>query len=354
MKVQITSSLVLGIISYLSLCVWDARAEVNVVQSEHPKFRQTYSLFARAERADTDPSPVHSVTPVASKSKLVRRAQRWTPDEEGLLLELRDNQRLSWDEILPSFPGRGWKALQTRYYLLKEDPSTLEEKAIKKKWSLEEREQLLALKRENKSWEEIAEEIPGRSIGALKGQYNKLQRDVSVPKRATSRWTAEEDNYLRQLAEEDLSWEERMDRFNTHFNTRPIPRTLGALRARISDLRPSRPGRKGRFTRAEDDEIIDALKLNMTVEEISELIERSRYMTFERIRMLENSGLIESAPQLAYNRSYTEADLEQIYRLWNEGKSFEDIAIEDFPGRRANGLRQAYRKYRIRKESKGE
>lgn len=347
MKVYITSSLALGICSFLSLCIWDVRAEVNVVQSDHPKYRQTYGFFTRADHVDTDLSPLNSATPAASKPKLVRRARLWTPDEESLLLELRDNQRLSWEQILPSFPDRGWKALETKYYALKSGPSRGRVRATPKVWSGEEEEQLVAMRRENRSWAEIGKRFPERSIEALKTKYRQLFNDFTVPKRAIDRWTAEEDNYLIQLREEeeDLSWEEILARFNARFSTRAIPRTLVSLQSRSSNLNPVQPNKKGPFTSEEDDDIIDGLNLNMKLDEIAELLGRSKKLTYDRIKILEQMGRIEPAPQLG-RRRYTETEREQVYNLRNEGESWEEIAIGHFPGRSISSIREVYRKYR--------
>ena len=152
MKIDIISSLVLGKIFFFFLvfCVLDVRAEINI-QPYSCEFRQALS-------------PVHSVKSTASKPKLFRRGQKWTAEEEERLIRLRA-QRISWDELVESFPGRTWTAIRAKYSKLTMDRSKPPKKVVR--WTKEEKELLLELVKTGVSYEEIAKRFPGRSPGAI-------------------------------------------------------------------------------------------------------------------------------------------------------------------------------------------
>lgn len=131
------SSLVLGTYCLLKLLIFDIKAVISV-RSYPSKVRQTYSLAARAEHDRSDLSQARSVEP-----KIIKRAKSWTGEEEKELLKLRE-QKLSWEEINEVFPERTWTALKIKHSKLIRDANRKKQKF--KPWSEEERSLLLELK----------------------------------------------------------------------------------------------------------------------------------------------------------------------------------------------------------------
>ena len=410
MKFFVAGSFVLGLFSFLSLSVRILGIDVDISdQSYDPRIRRTHHLATRAEHVDGNSSPVNSLgsAEAAWEPKLHRRAwERWTPDEEELLLELREQQRLSWKEILEYFPTRNWRALAAKYHKLTHDSSTIGKKTAKRPeaWTREEHERLVELREMNVSWDELTEIFPGRSVTAIKSQYYRLTSPT--PKDVIERWTAEEDSYLSQLGEEGLSWDERETLFNTRFKTSSDRRTLGALQARYSYLRPSarnvqwtteqdnyllqlgeeglpwnertslfnarfrtpstrrtsgalqkrysllvtsKPARKGAFTPEEDDEIIKALNSGIPVEEIFQTLKRGKRSVKRRIKQLKKLNRVNPELQVGNRRTFTDADFKLIHELRNRGLLWKDITTNHFPEQSITGVRVAYREY-YRKE----
>ena len=133
-----------------------------------------------------------------------------------------------------------------------------------------------------------------------------------------------------------------MTRFNTHFNSGFIDRTRMALHKRFLYLAPKETVR---FTSEEDDQIIEALRLKMTVAEISELLGRKRISIYTRIRKLKKLNRLDEATHVKNPHSYTDAEIKLIHKLRTEGVSWKDIATNHFPGRSSNGIRLKYWRY---------
>ena len=147
MNFKLISSFLLGLYSFFSLYILLVTANVGA-QSE------TYSLAAHAEPVNSDVPPVDIVHTAASEAKLLRRAQ-----------------------------------------ILKRGPP----------WTTEEVELLLKLKAEGKSWNEIKEYFPTRSIGSLNVKYTRsftLSKEIKLP------WTAKEDDYLVEGLKSGMTYEE--------------------------------------------------------------------------------------------------------------------------------------------------
>ena len=278
MRFRIISSLLLELyffffffFFFFSLCVLDVKAEVSV-QPYPPR----------------NPSPANVVESTASepKLKLYRRGRHWRPEEEELLLELRE-QRMSWDEINKFFPERSWHAISSKHSKLTQGPSAKRSKY--RAWTSEEKELLLKLGKTDASWEEIAENLPGRSANAALNQYFKLTRGSPAPKSRLTVWTAEEDASL-----------------------------------------------------------VEAAESGMTFVDISRLLERSIQMVQIRIRMLERSDRLEPSP---WGRWYDAADFELARELLAKGLSWETIATRYFPGRPTGKyMRRVYGEFRKQKE----
>ena len=333
MKIQVVSSL------FFTLCVLNSKAEVSAT-SYLSKFRQTYSpLASRAEQlVDGDLTSVDSVYSSTLAPKLSKRSgerRSWSSKELELLLELRDERQLPWSEISEFFPQRGWQAIKTRYSIITRDPDRTKKKI--KPWADEEKEVLLKLRKMGLSWGEIAEHIPGRSPKAVKRKYQHLTGDVEVPKAVKRQWSTEENKLILKLAEEGVPWRERVKYFDD--------RSMKALKLQYTMLKSRNPALYEKYTPEEDDEIVKALELGMTVEETAQVLERDIESVSKHITKLVQSKRLERAPQIAIGRPYSVADFELIREMRGRGMSWDQIVTKSFPGRTKDGIRTGYGRY---------
>ena len=374
MRIDIISSLVLGTIFFFFVfCVLDVRAEVNVQPYSH-KFGTTHL------------SRVYSVKSTASKPKLFKRSQKWTPEEEERLIRLRA-QRIPWGELEGSFPGRTWSALKIKHSDLTKDPAKSPKKV--KRWTKEEKELLLKLVKTGISYKEIAKQFPGRDPDALKAQYRYITRGRTVPKGFNKQYTTEEDERLLGLRRDGIAWKEierlfdkrslsslmnryivltssdftfEEDELLRELEERNIPwpqrvtffnnRTLEALQERLEVLR-STPTRSGSiFTPEEDDLIVEALEEGMKAEEIAQFLERTTKSVHHRVQRLRGLHRFSSALPKGYR--YTVDDFELIREMLETGMSWKDIAAEHFPQRGSRSVQRAYERYEARRQKENE
>ena len=290
--------------------------------------------------AKSYPSPSNSGRVAASEQKLYRRT-RWTAEEEERLVALRE-QEMSWEEISELFPERSWQALMAKYHRLTPDVLT----RTVNFWTEEEKKLLLELVEAGKSWEEIAEYFPGRTVTAVRATHNRLTTDVQAPRRVVRKWTAEEDELLLELAKARVPWEERV----THFDSR----TLGALTTRYEILKAPGTPREGLeiFTSEEDDLIVEGIELGMTLVEISQLLDRSTPAIKRRKEKLRQLKRLD--PSIDKGRTYTAADYELMRELVEKGMPWRKISAEYFPSRPNRGPEAAYRRYKSQKQREEE
>ena len=296
--------------------------------------RTWLALEARYLKLTRDPS-------VPKKRR--KKADRWTPKEEELLIELRDGRRLPWNEIDQHFPSRGWKALRAKYYQLKRGrpaPKTI----LDRSWTPEEYDQLMTLKKEGKSWKEIAEAMPGRSQESLESRYQSLTRMTRGTRTPTKtgfkEFTQEEDELLLELGKTDMPWKDRAKRFDG--------RSISSLKSRYLKLLPPEQPRSRRWTRREEEQLIEAVKSDMTLAEIAEQIGRSYEVVRKRVRKLQKSNQIDPALKRK-GRLYTAAEVERLYEMVERGMRWDDIAKE-FPGRTVESLQGKYKQYQKARE----
>ena len=329
MNFRFVSSLLLGTYSF-SFHVSNIKAEGVSLQSSPPTVRQTNSLINGAENTNANIN--------GSEAKLFRRGQLWTHEEEQLLLKLREEER-PWDEISEFFPERNWQALASRYHSLKR---TMQEKPKEvQSWTPEEDKVLLDLRETGISWRKIAESLPERNERAIRNRYRHLKRGSPAPKEFRRRYSAEEDELLLKLAEAGIPWEERV----TYFDDR----SHKSLEQRFTKISQTKVA--GHFSSEEDSLLIEALETGMTVEEVSQLLERSIRGVQTRIRKLEQLNRLDPVLELVKGRTYTAADFDLMQELVGKGMSWEDMAAEYFPGRSGTGLSIAYRKNQRRKQT---
>lgn len=282
------------------------------------------------------------MAPTLSKRSGKRRP--WSSEELELLLELREEQHLPWNEISKFFPQRGWQALISRYSIITRDPNRIKKKI--KPWADKETDVLLKLRKMGLSWDEIAEHIPGRSINAVKRKYRHLHEDVKVPKAIQRQWSTKENKLILKLVEEGVPWKERVKYFDN--------RSLKALKSQFTKLKSPNPPPDEKYTSEEDGEIVKALELGMTVEETAHLLDRNIKSVSKRITKLVRSNRRELAPQIAMGRPYSVADFELIREMRDHGMYWDQIVTRFFPGRTTTAVKQGYKRYRKKQKDKKE
>ena len=370
MKFKTIYSLVIGTYCLSGFCSQEINAGVSV-QLYPSASRQIHPLVARAEHDNGDATSVSSVVEAAfSEPTASRSGEPWTDDEVDRLLQLRGEERRPWADVAQPFPERSGFAVLQKYYKLTRKPTGTQAKP--KPWTDDEEETLLELAGTDATWEERAVYLPGRSATAARSHYHYLISDKSLPKEYKRLYTAEEDELLQELDEAGIPWKERVTRFDN--------RTIPALQYRMKKLKEEEKEKEkgggeeegegtqrseelegpktqqaGKFTPKEDDDLIKALDLGMTLEEITELLGRSRRGVQRRIKALEQANRIaDRTPQISKGRWHTDADYELMRESLEQGMSWKHIAAEYFPGRAAKTIKKAYYREQARKESEGE
>ena len=288
-------------------------------------------------------SQIGSAKSAPSELELIKRGQRWTYEEEQLLLNLRD-QEMPWEEISTFFPERTLVALKMKHFQVKQSQSTAADKHGKAKpWTDEENELLLALKKVHTPWADIARILPERSLQSIRSNYDSLIKNppLSIPQRAVPHYTAEDDELLLKLAREGLPWKQRQAYFEN--------RSLQSLKSRYQLLKRKQGKSSPRtspksFTPEEDEFIIQAVEWGTKTSDIARLLGRNKTSIRGRIKRLKKSNQLDPARRKGRGSSYTAAEFELIRTLVDEGMSFEDIATTHFPARSAMGIRLAFEK----------
>lgn len=110
------------------------------------------------------------------QSNRVSHYTKWTKDEDNLLKGAAERHAYDWPEVAKHFPGKTTACVRKRWDL-KHNPST-----IKTKWTPEEDELILKLKKElgGGFWKDMSKHMPGRPPDAIKNRYySVLRRRIS-------------------------------------------------------------------------------------------------------------------------------------------------------------------------------
>ena len=167
---------------------------------------------------DRTPSAIKARYFALTQDPSVPKAERkngWTTDDENRLLDLKVEQDVTWRDLKKHFPGRTLGAIKARYYALTRDPSVPDGER-KDAWTTEEDERLVKLREEDGlSWPDVDKYFSGRSKGALQMRYHKLTSDPAASReKARVLWTPEEDDRLLMLIQEGtFTWEEMAEDF---------------------------------------------------------------------------------------------------------------------------------------------
>ena len=315
-------SFIVGILLFsLSSCALEKQSDS--IRIQQPQLFIDPYAFSSPD-AVHDESLVLPAGPVQSTPRLIKRGRNWTGEEEEHLLQLRDDQDMSWAELTEQFEGRSWRSLTSKYYKLKQDPSAPTKKRAKL-WTPEEKQRILKLREAGtpESWEEVAKLFPGRTAMAVEAYYYLITRkERPVPASTLAFFSAEEDELLLELKDIVMSWKER----NKHFKNR----SLNSLKKRYRRLTEDRVRNK-RWTDEDDNLLKEAVEAGFTRKEISQLLERSAPAVDSRVRKLISSGLIDVSQRTPGSRHrYTADDVQLMHEMRGRGMSWKDIATERY------------------------
>ena len=157
--------------------------------------------MASSSKAPPESADEQTVSPL--------KRSKWTDEEKVTLIRLveQDDRDISWKEVSKHFPNRSEEACMEYYKRnLRKALGPLKLRA----WTSQEEEKLAELHRRKFSWDDIADELPGRSADACKTHfYGNVDKEPKEPVMSTENWTAEEDEKIIRFIrsrEKELSW----------------------------------------------------------------------------------------------------------------------------------------------------
>ena len=135
-----------------------------------------------------------ALAPTRTRQKTVfpSRATKWTQQEDDLLIVLvKENPKVNWNEIAPKFPGKTAQQISERW------SKVVNPDLIKGSWTRQEDELIIEFVRQygTKNWTKLAALLPGR-IGK---QCRERWRNHLDPSNNKGAWTPEEDALLVEL-----------------------------------------------------------------------------------------------------------------------------------------------------------
>ncbi len=146
---------------------WTPEEDQLLIQLKEKGGRQSWSQLAE-HFPGRSPKAVFSHYSTELEGK-TRPLVRWTAEEEQLLIELKE-KGLSWSQMLEFFPGRSKDALRSRYFdkLKVKGPDSVR----LTRWTPEEDQLLVELKeKKGLKWEQILKSFPHRTLKSIQSRY---------------------------------------------------------------------------------------------------------------------------------------------------------------------------------------
>ncbi|KAF2764828.1 hypothetical protein EJ03DRAFT_15354 [Teratosphaeria nubilosa] len=235
----------------------------------------------------------------------------WSEEECSRLLEMRKANH-SWKAMLEYFPGRTPQGLTMKYYRLQAGLQHAKSRKERIPWTPEELKRRNALRAQGLSWPQISQQMPGRSMYAVKYAH---RRPLKPRRHTARRWTAAEVENLQGLVEDfGFDWEEI---------ARRMPgRTVAALVAKHWSL--AEPTNKSRFTEAESRLISDLKLLGLNWAEIAEKLPGK---TKDIIRSHHDAKRYSTiSPDRVFGHKWTVTEDAKLVQMRTQGRPWKEIA----------------------------
>ncbi|CZR55696.1 uncharacterized protein PAC_05584 [Phialocephala subalpina] len=192
--------------------------------TQEPKAKHSKDPPAKDPPAKVKPAKVKpaKVKPAKVKPAKVKPA-KVKPAEPDMrqLAHMKDDLRLTWEEIQAQFSDFSEDALARRYRAFKAEfkanegpvdgrpqlriPTRPEPQYPRSRLTAEDDDLLMRLKKESRlNWADITKHFPGRTSETLRSRYKDLTR--SEPRQKPYGYTPEETQLLLKLKDEGLSW----------------------------------------------------------------------------------------------------------------------------------------------------
>lgn len=308
------------------------------------RLEMKFTLFMTVSDASFSTSCVPPLKRSFTQTLWQQRYRRlWDSEEDEKLIELK-RQKKSELEISAAMPYRTLAASKNRWTFLR--------KRLGKPllgphppWDAEDDERLLSLRTEGRSYQEIKDHFPSRTVAGLVDRFNRfLQPRTSVKDCSAStrrlKWNiGDTEKLVRMREREGRSYADIAKSFPG--------RTMCAVQHRYlehteSEDRPKLRNYRG-FTADEDKRIFDLKRQGLTWKQMTDhFVDRTGNSICRRFHRIAEG--VQKRVQL---RHTNELD-EKVAQLRREGKTWREIATS-IPDRSAKGLIMRY--YKLRKKT---
>ncbi len=267
----------------------------------------------------------------------IRGNPTFTPEEDQLLRELKEqNPKLPWSTIAKSFPRHSLKSVVGRYRLYIK-PNFIPDPHTHSQYTLGEDQLLKRLKDEGLSWKQIADSMakhfPRRTVPSLMNHYR--ENLSSEPRRTIKHFTPEEDQCLEELKRQGLEWDKIVKTFPGRSVVALQVRWSSVIKPKLN-LDPEMP----RFTPEDDQRLLQLMKQGLAWDEIV------RSFDGRSIDVLKYRWQKHLKPKTDWRPRkslFTPEEDQRLIRLKGQGLKWDEIA-ESFEERSVGALKQRWRR----------
>ena len=170
-------------------------------------------ILRRAQKDSNNNNNDNNNEPAPKKKKPQTRTKQWTAEEDIKLLEMRELDIFTWEDIAAHFDGRTVSALRTRFWRIMSQRDELTRRGDY--WTPAEDAKLLRLVGQGLRSEDIAEALSDRTQAGVNARYTYLTGEtIDSESGRGKKYTEKEDALLLQLGgRKDMKWKEKAEFF---------------------------------------------------------------------------------------------------------------------------------------------